>query len=224
MYRPGALMRRGSAPRGYAPPPVELDHVLIAVTDLDAAARELEGTHGLASIRGGRHRGWGTANRIVPLGDTYLELVAVVDRGEAAASAFGRWVAGAATDAGRPFAWAVRPDDLDAVAQRLALEVHTHSRDSPDGSQLSWRLAGLEAATAEPPLPFFVQWTGGTFPGRSADPQPASIARLSLRGDPARLSAWLGEHQLPIATEPDTEPGVAELTLEDHGHSIILGG
>ena len=75
---------------------IELDHVLIAVTDLDAAGREFEAHHGLSSVAGGRHPGWGTANRIVPLGDTYLELVAAVDAVEAAGNPFGRWVAAAA--------------------------------------------------------------------------------------------------------------------------------
>ena len=60
---------------------MELDHVLIACTDLEAAAREVEARIGLASVEGGRHRDWGTANRIVPLGSSYLELVAVVDAG-----------------------------------------------------------------------------------------------------------------------------------------------
>ena len=49
------------------------------MSDLAAAAREIEARHGLASIEGGRHPGWGTANRIVPLGSSYLELVAVID-------------------------------------------------------------------------------------------------------------------------------------------------
>ena len=49
----------------------------------------------LPSVDGGRHPGWGTANRIVPLGDTYIELVTVVDEAEAAQSPFGRWVASA---------------------------------------------------------------------------------------------------------------------------------
>ena len=55
---------------------VELDHALIAVAVLATAASEIEARYGLASIEGGRHPGWGTANRIVPLGDTYLELIA----------------------------------------------------------------------------------------------------------------------------------------------------
>jgi hypothetical protein len=73
---------------------MEVDHVLIAVDDLEAAAKEVEERYGLASVEGGRHQGFGTANRIVPLGETYLELVAVVDDEEAAASGFGSWVRG----------------------------------------------------------------------------------------------------------------------------------
>jgi hypothetical protein len=70
---------------------VELDHVLLAVTDLAAAGRELQVRYGLASVEGGRHPDWGTANRIVPLGASYLELIAVVNQAAAADSSLGRW-------------------------------------------------------------------------------------------------------------------------------------
>ena len=62
---------------------IELDHVLVAVADLAKAGQEFVERHGLASIEGGRHPAWGTANRIVPLGDSYLELIAVVDAAKA---------------------------------------------------------------------------------------------------------------------------------------------
>src|SRR6185436_11308739 len=101
---------------GQYAPAVELDHVLIAVTDLEAAARDFESRHGLASVDGGRHRDFGTANRIIPLGSTYLELVAVVDPGAAAASSFGWWVDRGATDEGRLIGWAVRTTALDEIA------------------------------------------------------------------------------------------------------------
>jgi hypothetical protein len=71
---------------------VELDHVLLAVTDLAAAGRELQARYGLASVEGGRHPDWGTANRIVPLGDSYLELIAVVDQAATADCLAGRCV------------------------------------------------------------------------------------------------------------------------------------
>src|SRR5438093_12432628 len=108
---------------------LELDHLVIAVADLATAGREIEARHGLASVEGGRHPGWGTANRIVPLGDAYLELVAVVDEAEAASSTFGRWVGRMrpATGLLRPFGWALRTPHLDAVAGRLGLTVASGS-------------------------------------------------------------------------------------------------
>ena len=103
----------------------------------------------------------------MPLGSTYLELVAVVDEAEAARSAFGRWVA--ASRPGAPFGWAVRTDDLDAVAARLGLTVRDGARHGPDGRRLTWRMAGIEQAAAEPALPFFIQWGPETpFPGAAA--------------------------------------------------------
>jgi hypothetical protein len=58
---------------------IQIDHVVYAVRDLDAAAERFRRAYGLGSVAGGRHAGWGTGNRIVPLGDQYVELISVVD-------------------------------------------------------------------------------------------------------------------------------------------------
>jgi hypothetical protein len=198
---------------------VELDHVLIAVADLQAASRTLEKRHGLASVEGGRHAGWGTANRIVPLGDAYIELITVVDEAEAAESAFGRWVAtGIDSAPGRPLGWVVRTDRLDEVAQRLGLSVSSGSRPGGEGRLLRWRLAGVEAAPAEPALPFFVEWGEGTpLPGRAEIEHPAGavrLERLELSGDPDRVHNWLGTDDLPIVVTPGP-PALRGIVLSD---------
>ena len=84
----------------------QIDHVLIPVDDLAAAGASVTALHGLTSTEGGRHPAWGTANRLIPLGDTYVELIEVVDRDVAALSGFGRWILGATV--GQPLGWAVR--------------------------------------------------------------------------------------------------------------------
>jgi hypothetical protein len=187
---------------------VRIDHVLIAVPDLDAG--KLEERYGLDSVPGGRHTGWGTANRIVPLGDAYLELVAVVD--PAADSAFARWVAQGEGLLG----WAVRTDDLDAVAGRLGLTTHAGSRAAPDGAPVEWRTAGLEQAIAEPCLPFFIQWDERTsHPGSAGG--PFRLDSIGLRGDPNRIEAWLGpKHGLPLTVVPG-EPRIAHVSLAGAG-------
>lgn len=195
---------------------MEIDHVLIAVTDLARADRNMERQFGLRSIEGGRHPGWGTANRIVPLGETYLELVAAVDNIEAANSQFGRWVESRASGQGTPLGWAVRTNDLDSVARRLGLAVRPGQRLTPAGEILSWRSAGIEQAAQDPSVPFFIQWSADSHhPGETpiAHPVgPARLAQLLLQGDPDRMARWLGDNRLPI-TVASGSPAVASIVV-----------
>ena len=217
--------RAGFVSGGYARR-LELDHVLIPVTNLPAGAQELEARFGLASIEGGRHPGFGTANRIVPLGDCYLELVAVVDQAEAEQNPFGRRLAAAEPGLDRPLGWAVRTDRLDEEAARLGLAVSSGSRATPDGRTLRWRMAGLEEAVAEPFLPFLLQWEQGTeLPGRARVEHPAgdvSLVGLELEGDQDRLDAWLGAGRLPV-TLREGPPRVATIVLTATAGPIVLG-
>ena len=199
---------------------------MIAVADLTTAAREIERRFGLASIEGGQHPDWGTANRIVPLGQAYLELVAVVDEAQAAESAFGRWIAGGVSDRGRPLGWAVRTHNLDDVARRLGVSVDAGSRTAPSGKLLRWRSAGIEQAAAEPSLPFFIEWGQGTpLPGRMSirhQVGSAAIARLVLDANPGRLATWLGNESLPVIVRSGT-PAVAAIIISTAEGRIVLG-
>ena len=205
---------------------MELDHVLIGVTDLAAAARELEARCGLVSVEGGSHPHWGTANRIVPLGTSYVELVAVVDEETAADSSFGQWVASGASKRGRPLGWAVRTGMLDQTARRLGLTVSGGSRIARTRDVLRWRLAGIEQAAAEPSLPFFIEWgTGTRLPGSMPISHPAApveVSKLLLDGDPWRLAAWLGDHTLPIVVRAGS-PALTAIVLSAATGEIVLG-
>src|SRR5664279_3423043 len=94
----GGVRRGGPSPRSlrprhawrYAPGMFPgIDHLVIAVADPDAAAAEVHDVLGLAPGGGGRHDRLGTFNRLVWLGDTYLELIGVVDPALAATSWIG---------------------------------------------------------------------------------------------------------------------------------------
>lgn len=205
---------------------MELDHVLIAVADLAAAGREIEVRHGLSSIEGGRHLAWGTANRIVPLGDSYLELVAVVDAVRTTESTFGRWVASGVSGNGRPLGWAVRTSQLDEIARRLDLSIQDGSRATADGKQLRWRSAGIDQAAAEPSLPFFIEWGPQTqLPGQAAIRHrvgAAGIAMLAVDADPGRLASWIGNNQLPIVVRAGV-PAVTAIHISSDEGEIVLG-
>ena len=205
---------------------LRVDHVLRAVRNLDEAARLLLDEHGLASVPGGRHLGWGTANRIVPLGDDYLELIAVVDEREAATAPLGRWAAAAAADGDRWAGWVARTDELDGLAADRGLEVVEGARLRPDGTVLRWRMAGLDRALADPLLPFFIEWLvpERDRPGRALVHHPAGprgLSRLELSGDEPRLRAWLGAADLPVSVAQGV-PGVRAVVLASAAGELVL--
>jgi hypothetical protein len=203
-----------------------VDHVIVVVDDLEAAAQRFEQEFGLASVEGGRHAGHGTGNRIVPLGDEYIELMAVVDANEAAASPLGTWVRRRLTAAGEaPAALCLRTDDIDEVASRIGRQPLPMSRTRPDGVELSWHLAGLDAAFDEG-LPFFIQWhiEVAEHPGRQPVEHrcsPGGIEWIELGGERDRLDAWLGNHDLPLRLV-DGEPGPQRVAVSQAGAGPIV--
>ena len=167
--------------------------MIYAARDLDSAAVLIEDELSLPVLPGGRHTGLGTHNRIVPLGDGYVELLAVADREEAMASDFGRGLLARLGEVGEGlFAWAVAVDAVEAVADRLGLAVTTIERQG-----LRAHVAGLAESMADPSLPFFIRRDPGV-----ADPAAAGdaggITWLEVAGDQRRIVHWVGGAELPV--------------------------
>lgn len=204
---------------------LRIDHVVCAVPDLDAAADRFRRDHGLDSAPGGRHAGWGTANRIVPLGHDYIELIAVEDEAVAAGTRFGRAVLERAQGGGGWLAICVSTDDLDAVAGRLGLDVIAGARERPDGTEVRWRSAGLEDPRREPFLPFFISWEAAeSHPGRlraGHGVQATGIARIDVQGDDRSLRSWLGGDDLPIRVM-GAGARVISVALATHAGQLVI--
>ncbi len=200
--------------------------MVYAVGDLEEAAARFRREFGLDSSAGGRHQGWGTANRIVPLGPDYVELIAVVDRAVAETTAFGRSVLEGARGSGAWVTMAVRTDALDDVAARLGLGVVPGHRERPDGTEVRWRSAGVEDPRREPWMPFFIAWDvpADLHPGRMRaghGVQVDGVAGVDVDGDPDRLRAWLGEDDVPIRTRP-APPGIRSVRIATADGELVI--
>ena len=203
---------------------LEVDHVLIAVGNLEEAAERFARDYGLGSLDGGRHPGWGTANRLIPLGREYLELIGVVDPDEALQHPFGRWMLDRVSDGDHLLRCCLRPSDIEETAERIGHEPVPGSRETPAGESVHWRLVGLEAAMTEN-LPFFIEW-------HPDSPHPAAtrvthrsqamgIAWVEIGGQPDRLRDWLGEDVAAVRLVGGT-PGVKSVGIIAPDGDIVL--
>jgi Glyoxalase-like domain len=175
-----------------------IDHLVIACPDVDAAAAELEAALGLRATGGGRHERLGTENRIVWLGDAYLELIGVVDPALAATSWVGVPTLRALETGGGLATLALVTDDVAAEVGRLREhgarleEPIPGERRRPDGRVVRWQLAGPpRLGPDEPPFliehdPASAEWTPAERTERATEAHPA--------GGPVRLVAL----ELPV--------------------------
>ena len=206
-----------------------IDHVILATADMAATAARLQRDHGVASLPGGRHEGHGTGNRIVPLGDAYIEIMGIVDEAEAAASPMGGWLREQTAQGDRLAALCLRTDGpgLDATATRLGLRPLPMSRDAPGGLALSWRLAGLGEAMADPSRPFFIDWQvpPEQHPARGVAAhrvEPAGFAWVELAGDVDAIRGWLGGEVSGVRVSDAPERRVrAAVTLAGGGELLL---
>jgi catechol 2,3-dioxygenase-like lactoylglutathione lyase family enzyme len=126
-----------------------LDHVVIAVRDLDAATATYGKLLGRAPSWRGTHPGAGTANTLFRLERTYAELLSPVGRGPLA-DALRAHLAGRGEG---PFALAFGTDDAGACAARLRAcglspsdPIDGHGRDALAGAVRAWRTVPLPTA------------------------------------------------------------------------------
>jgi catechol 2,3-dioxygenase-like lactoylglutathione lyase family enzyme len=203
-----------------------IDHVIYVVRDLEEAGRRFLVEHGLSSVPGGFHLRWGTANRIVPLGSDYIELMCVIDEETAAATKLGAALLALPEEGW--FAFCVSVDDIDETANRLGLEAGSGSRTRPDGSVISWRSAGIEDDARRPYMPFFIGWDvpDGMHPGKSLAPEhpcgATGIARVDVGGDEDALRLWLGGADVPVRVAQTEPQGVISVALSAASGEILL--
>jgi len=179
-----------------------IDHLVIAVRDPDGAAATLERDLGLAVTGGGRHEAWGTFNRLAFLGDTYIELIGVFDRGLSTAATVPAVVRAtvALLDSGTEglATFALASDDLaaDVAALRAAgspVELPVAgSRVRPDGGVVRWWTAAAALGPVEPP--FLIEHDAG---GAEWDPV-ARADRAALR-HPVGGRVRLAMLEVPVA-------------------------
>lgn len=135
-----------------------LDHIIIGVRDLEAAARQFGDRLGLLPSGGGIHPVGGTANRIIVIGDTYLELISVYKPEEAHESIRERLAQGEGY-----LNFVLSANDIAAESRGLqqrgvsAIGPTPGSLQSADGRARAWQSIHIERPDLTQHYPFIIQ-------------------------------------------------------------------
>jgi hypothetical protein len=196
-----------------------LVQVIMLVEDLAAARRQLA-DEGFNVVDGGHHPGRGTANMIVPFGDQYLEMLAIVDRDQALGSPQGRPVAAALSRRGPGLArWSLETSALADASRRLGLPVERRERLRPDGRMIRWQSVGVDEAWEQPWRCAFMAWDDPSLhPARMVRDHPngaTGFSRLDvIVEDREAAIAWSGGAIPPeVILDQGSRSGPIRLTL-----------
>ena len=211
-----------------------IDHLVVACTDPDAAAAELEAVVGLASTGGGRHAGRGSRNRIAWLADgSYLELIGIDDPELARQSPVGAAAVRMLEEHGGGLAtYALREDEIEMASAALGAigafgPVSHGTRTRDDGEVVEWWTAFPVGDLGPDTTPFLIQhaytgaeWGADALAERAAFRHPigspVALARLDIAsGDPPSTAATIHE-QLGLDFW-----AVADLAVADVGPHVI---
>jgi hypothetical protein len=203
-----------------------IDHVVLAVEDPDAAAATLAEKLGLDATGGGRHEALGTFNRLVWLGDSYLELVGVFDPELAARSWLGPAVLAAIERGGGLATWAVAVEDLDRQLTWLPPDAGfvgplDGERRRDDDRVVRWRLAHPPALS--PTTPFLIEhdldgaeWTSDERAARAEQRHTVGgrvrLAGVEIATETAPVAAGRLRRLLATSAEPAGR-GVVRIAL-----------
>jgi Glyoxalase-like domain len=204
-----------------------IDHIVLAAPTLDAGVAAAVALTGATPEYGGAHVGRGTHNALLSLGaPSYLEVIAPDPAQPGVPSGLFRL-----DDlGGRPqlVAFAVGCDELDVAVASLraagAADVSdpfAMSRQRPDGTVLSWRLAFVNGHVGGA-NPFLISWDSDSSP---ATDSPAGGRLVKLQAgdpDPGPAAELLSRLGVDVEVEPatgawlratiETATGVVELS------------
>ena len=135
-----------------------IDHIIIGVNNLEKAATHFSQNLGLAVSGGGKHPTGGTANRIIVIGDTYLELIAIHDPAEAQQSMLNRL---AIHEGYLNFVLASNDIEADSKAMTSRgipiLGPSLGSLGAADGRTRGWSRTNIERLDLAQRYPFIIQ-------------------------------------------------------------------
>ncbi len=155
-----------------------IDHIILAINDLNKGIEQFEALTGVKPVFGGIHPNSFTHNALVALDDeTYIEIMAPRPDAENVPAEF------LTLEKLTPIDWAVRTRNVNQTKEKLKAagfiitESKDGSRSKPDGTLLSWTTFGIENHDG---FPFFIAWGADSVHPSVSSPKGCTLLSFSV--------------------------------------------
>jgi Glyoxalase-like domain len=199
---------------------VELDHLVVAAMDLEAGADFVEGVLGVRPEGGGKHAFMGTHNRLLRLGDAYLEVIAV-DL-DAPRPPRARWFGLDDFDgAPRLIHWVARTTNIDEMVSR-SLEPLGVVTNASRGD-LRWRITVPDDGhlPGEGIVPTLIQWDGVHPVSRMPDRGCRLVKLEATHPEPERIQQTLESIDAPLMVTRGEAPRLRATISSPRGVVVL---
>jgi hypothetical protein len=186
-----------------------VDHLVYATPDLQAGVAEIAKRLGIQATPGGQHPGFGTRNALLSLGDKrYLEIIGpdvelgrpqkpqLFGIGQLAAPKLVTWAANCTE--------LERLSDMD-LGEGIRLGTRSAgSRQTPQGTSLSWQFTDPLTVIADGIVPFFIDWGNTPHPSITSAQGAQLLDLRAEHPDPERVQGILDRLgiNLPVSLGP----------------------
>ena len=188
-----------------------LDHLVYATPDLEATCRELEIRLGVRASAGGQHPGRGTHNALISIGpEAYLEIIGPDPLQPETRPV---WFGVDRLTAPKLITWAVRINNLEAFVKEILPNanvgaVKSGSRNTPEGTTLSWRLTEPQLVQGVGLIPFLIEWNSRQHPADSAITGPRLVQLRIEHPEPELIRKQLNSLRFEVAIEQGSNPAL----------------
>lgn len=199
---------------------LRLDHLAVSARPLDEGVARIEAALGVSMAGGGQHRAMGTHNRLLSLGDLYLEVIAV--NPAAPAPDRPRWFdLDRFTGPPRLTTWIIATDDMDS-----ALAAGPAGWGTPLAlarGDFRWQMAVPDDGRLpfDGTCPALIQWHGTLHPAAALPDRGLRLNRLTVSHPEApalRAALRLDDPRLHFVAGP---PGLAAVIDTPRGPVIL---
>jgi len=161
----------------------QIDHIVLAVPDLEETTKEFKDKYNLDLVYGGKHESFGTHNALLNLGNgCYLEVLAPDQNNTTFDGP--RWMGADLSHQPVICRWALKSNNLIKDQESLQKinpaygNIIEGSRQKTDGSTLQWQMIKPLAFPLVDIAPFMVDWTASD--SHPTDSLPSSCHLVSI--------------------------------------------